>query len=142
MGVFGRIRGGIRKPTGLKVKSGHVALCAITIAKLMFSQNVTFSANLYKSRPQGRLKVTFGWHLGRILHHVANCLFSFGAFWAHLGAHCGFSGISWGRVSPRSLPAAQAQHLWGDGKTALGPPGRGFYPRNTHIQQSCGMCPS
>ena len=75
----------------------------------MFSQHVTFSVNLHQSLPQSGPKITFGWHFEHIWGHVAGFLASFGAFVARLGAHCGFSGISWGRAYPRSLPAARAE---------------------------------
>ena len=139
--VFRGPRGGIWRPNVLKVTSGHVALCAITIAKTdVFTECHFFWKFTPKSpprAPKSYLWMPFWRHLG------SRCRL-FGVPWGMCGtpgAHCGFRGISWGRASAQKLAGSRGTALWRGGKTALGPPGRGFYSGNTHIQQSCGMCP-
>jgi hypothetical protein len=66
--VFRGPRGGIWRPNVLKVTSGHVALCAITIAKTdVFTESHFFSQCTPKSpprAPKSHLWVPFLRHLG------------------------------------------------------------------------------
>jgi len=57
-----------------------------------------------KSCPKGP-KVTFWSHFGHIWYPGAGFLAFLGAVVAHLGAHSGFSGISWART-PTSVESA------------------------------------
>jgi len=80
------------------------------VGTTVVSHRATFSSNLHPSFTQRRPKITFVCRFGHTCPHVAGFLASFGPFLAHRGAHCGFSGISWGRTHPRIESAAQTQH--------------------------------
>jgi hypothetical protein len=76
--VFRGTRGGIRRPNGLKVTSGHVVLCAITIAKTdVFRECHIFCKFAPKSSPK------------RSQSHL------WLAFWRHLGSRCRLFGVPW-----------------------------------------------
>jgi len=80
------------------------------------------------STAQSHFWVPFGTHLVLCCQH-------FGVPWAS----CGFCGPGHSpRVSRQQGHCGLRRH----GETPLGPPRRGCYLRNTHIQQSCDVCPS
>jgi len=105
----------LQRPNVLKVTSVHLVCCGINVVKTdvfttchLFCK---FAPKLFPRAPKSDLWL----HFGHIWRHFAGFLASFGPFVAHLRAHYGFSGILWGRASPRSLPAAGAQRavaLW------------------------------
>jgi len=140
--VFRAPRGGIWRPNVLKVTSGHVALCVITIAKTYVFTECHFSVNLHQSRPQGHPKVTLGCHFGDIWVPVPVFWRALDNLWHTWGPTVDLVGFRGAGRPPEACRRQGHGDLSDCGKTALGPPGGGFYLGNTHIQQSCGMCHS